>query len=389
MLLDRIIISISTENASISSVVALLIIRALYLNFINYPFFMNFDIPERVGFAHGKIRNIHIETSDGLTIGAWHVLPESVYQAAVAKYGLEIPQSVYDDALNSRPVVQYCHGNAANRAAPFRTETYRHLTTRLDLNVVAVDYRGFGDSEGIPSEQGLYEDARSVFRWIREKGTPSIEIILMGQSLGTGVVVNLASELSNAGIKFKALVTMAAYSSISDLLYQYKLLRTFPILSPLSPFPWLQNLALKAVTHKFDSASKIANVTSPILIVHGTHDAEISLWQSRKLFMSIVTKETAPDETVDIDTSLLPQLHFPIPVPSPELQLLAAAKKNGKLTVVDLASPNSAAGQTAGSVRQLKRTGKGDVWHLEVGWAGHNDVQNFDVTLNWLKKLLS
>ena len=86
---------------------------------------------------------------------------------------------------------------AANRAAPHRVRSY-FAYSALDCNVLAIDYRGFGDSTGTPSEPGLISDARAVWDYVI--GIGGEEVILMGQSLGTGVVAGLAGELASEGM---------------------------------------------------------------------------------------------------------------------------------------------------------------------------------------------
>jgi pimeloyl-ACP methyl ester carboxylesterase len=122
--------------------------------------------------------------------------------------------------LAERPTILYFHGNvrslctkssillksqAANRAAPHRVRGYSAYSN-LDCNVLAVDYRGFGDSTGTPSEKGLIKDARTVWDFvIRHDSGHGIKaegdrgVILIGQSLGTGVVAGLAGQLAKEG----------------------------------------------------------------------------------------------------------------------------------------------------------------------------------------------
>lgn len=103
-----------------------------------------------------------------------------------------------------------------NRAAPIRIGAYNQLTS-LGMNVVAIDYRGFGDSEGQPTEEGVLRDARAAYRWIveRQQGAARLsrgerldeitddvfagQILLSGQSLGTGVASRLTLDLVEAG----------------------------------------------------------------------------------------------------------------------------------------------------------------------------------------------
>jgi abhydrolase domain-containing protein 12 len=88
---------------------------------------------------------------------------------------------------------------------------YSAFSNNLDCNVLAVDYRGFGDSSGTPSEEGLINDSRAVWDYVvqhasekngegqGQKGVKEKDLILVGQSLGTGVVAGLAGQLAGEG----------------------------------------------------------------------------------------------------------------------------------------------------------------------------------------------
>ena len=102
-------------------------------------------------------------------------------------------------ALHSHHTVLYFHGNAASRAAPHRVRFYSQWTSRVKANVLAIDYRGFADSEGTPSEEGLGIDGRAAWNWLTGRGARPNDILLFGQSLGTAVVAKVAHELSLEG----------------------------------------------------------------------------------------------------------------------------------------------------------------------------------------------
>lgn len=105
-------------------------------------------------------------------------------------------EEVILDSLRSRPTILFFHGNAATRAVHFRVQHCTTYATRLDANVLAIDYRGFGDSEGYPSEQGLILDARAAWDWAVNNGAKPDNILLVGLSLGTGVASALDAELA-------------------------------------------------------------------------------------------------------------------------------------------------------------------------------------------------
>lgn len=114
---------------------------------------------------------------------------------------------------------------------------YNALSSRLDVNIFTIDYRGFGDSSGTPSEDGLAIDARTAFDWLISQGTNPSQILIYGHSLGTGVGARLAAELSSEGVGYKGLTLMAPFSSMDKLLETYLLFKTLPLMRPLMIFP--------------------------------------------------------------------------------------------------------------------------------------------------------
>ncbi len=97
---------------------------------------------------------------------------------------------------HSRAVVLFLHGNAGNIAG--RTDFLRSLRD-LGLTVLALDYRGYGRSDGSPSEAGLMDDARTARRWLAERAkVREADIVLWGESIGTAVAVDLAADGARA-----------------------------------------------------------------------------------------------------------------------------------------------------------------------------------------------
>jgi abhydrolase domain-containing protein 12 len=141
----------------------------IYLHRIRIPRNADFSRPELYGFAPGKVRPFTLETSDGATLGAWLVLPQSKYLAATVNGVPEegsLPESVFDEALRwasfcfssyvpaeiellpscrapEHPVVVYYHGNAATRAAGNRVRVARHVSD-MDASFLIIDYRFVG-----------------------------------------------------------------------------------------------------------------------------------------------------------------------------------------------------------------------------------------------------
>lgn len=184
-----------------------------------------------------------------MKLGAWHILPDN-YHRSLSTSPLTSPgkltEADYDRALCEHPTIIYLHGNAANRAAPFRTASYAQFTSRLQANVLAIDYRGFGDSEGTPSEDGLVNDAMAAWDWVQAKRSackgstllPGEGVVFVGQSLGTGVGSKTVRRLTEAGTPPQALVLVAPYLSLRKIVAGYRIGGVIPILAPAMYIPY-------------------------------------------------------------------------------------------------------------------------------------------------------
>jgi len=167
----------------------------------------------------------------------------------------------YHKAKPGYPTIVYFHGNGgnlANRASYFR------LLSEAGFGVFGLDYRGYGASEGSPSEEGFYQDAHAAMDYVR--GTLSLaanQIIIYGESIGTGVAVQIASEYPSA-----ALILQSPFTSLEAIAWDN--------------YPWLPvHLLLK---DRFDSLSKIANVHMPLLFFHGEQDNIVPIAAGKTLF---------------------------------------------------------------------------------------------------------
>jgi abhydrolase domain-containing protein 12 len=112
------------------------------------------------------------------------------------------------------------------------------FSSRLQTNVLAIDYRGFADSEGTPSEHGLGLDARAAWDFLHhDYGVQAADIAIVGHSLGTAVAARLASELSTEGAHPRGVALLAPFSSIRELLDTYYLFGLIPLMKPLAALP--------------------------------------------------------------------------------------------------------------------------------------------------------
>tara|TARA_B110000116_G_scaffold223792_1_gene203121 strand:- start:579 stop:1091 length:513 start_codon:yes stop_codon:yes gene_type:complete len=121
----------------------------------------------------------------------------------------------------------------------------------MDINFLILAWRGFSGNKGKPTEQGLYEDARSAIRWLKLNNIPEDKIIIYGESLGTAVAVEIAQNKNFAGI-----ILESPFTSMVDAGKENY---------PLLPVSFL-------LKDKYESYKKIKNINSPILIMHGKVD---------------------------------------------------------------------------------------------------------------------
>lgn len=161
--------------------------------------------------------------------------------------------------------VLFLHGNAGN--ASHRLPNAAELQA-LGTNVLLVDYRGYGHSEGHPSEAGVYADARAGLVHLQEeRGVPEERIIVFGRSLGGAVAVDLAQGRPLAGVILES--TWSTLSAVAK--------------------PLFFGVFARAVQDRFDSADKITRSRAPLLFFHGDRDNIIAWELGRALF------EVAPE----------------------------------------------------------------------------------------------
>lgn len=234
-------------------------------------------------------------------IGAWHHLPNSVYHKYEdsARRGKDIPTSVYEEALATYPTFVYLHGNALNRAANIRVQTYKIIAESQDANVVAIDYRGFGDSEGHPTEDGVVKDARAavdyVLQFARGEHGASPGLALMGQSLGTGIAAQCAKQLYDDGVHVDSLILLAGFTSLRPLVTEFRAGGVVPLLGWLDYLPYSNELIDNLLAIRFDTESVVREMMHKvrdnaerkpptIVTMHADDDAVINVVHSKNMF---------------------------------------------------------------------------------------------------------
>jgi fermentation-respiration switch protein FrsA (DUF1100 family) len=160
----------------------------------------------------------------------------------------------------ARGVLLFCHGNAGNIS--HRLDSIR-LFHELGLSVLIFDYRGYGRSSGRPTEKGTYRDADAAWDYlVEQRGIAPAQIILFGRSLGAAIAADLAARQG------AAVILESGFTSVPDVaatLYRWL------------PVRWLSR-------YQYDTGKKLANIHSPVLIVHSRDDEIIPYANGERLF---------------------------------------------------------------------------------------------------------
>lgn len=184
--------------------------------------------------------------------------------------GLELRGLYWPPATPQALTIVFFHGNA---------EDYRfYLSLARDYmdagyGFVLAEYRGYGGNPGIPSEQGLYKDARAYIEALNEREDVAYEnMVLMGFSLGSGVAVQMATEYE----AIRALILQSFYNALSEVAKrQYWM---FPV-------EWVMH-------DQYRSIDKIGDVKMPVLMVHGERDSIIPVYLAQALYELAVEPKT-------------------------------------------------------------------------------------------------
>lgn len=196
--------------------------------------------PGSYGLEHDEV---FLDASDGTRVHGWF-LPASPRR-------------------KDRFTILVCHGNAGNISG--RLDRSLLLQRKLEVDVFLFDYRGFGRSEGRPSEEGTYRDAVAAHRYlVEERGIATDRVILFGESLGAAVAVELSLREAAA-----ALVLEAPFTSIADMARV-----AYPFLTPILSF----------VRTRYDNLRKIPDVALPLLVFHARRDQVVPFEHGEALF---------------------------------------------------------------------------------------------------------
>ncbi|KIO27030.1 hypothetical protein M407DRAFT_195218 [Tulasnella calospora MUT 4182] len=263
--------------------------HVVFMHLAQWPLFAEFDAPHYYGLAPFKTVNLKLTTADNVNIGAWYVLSEPAYKAigGISRSSPPTSEEV-SKSLKDHPTVLFFHGNAANRAIQYRVQMYGSVSAQLGANVLVIDYRGFGDSEGTPTEEGVNLDALASWKWLVDNGANPQDIVVMGHSLGTGIATKLVTQLQTEGVEPRALVVVAPFSSIEALFASYSLGGLIPLFRPLQIIPFVDKLVAKYIHTRFSTIDLIGQIRVPTLLVHAKDDTTIPYSHSGHLFEAIL-----------------------------------------------------------------------------------------------------
>lgn len=181
---------------------------------------------------------VWLETEDGEDIHGWFV-----------------------QADEPRGTLLFFHGNAGNIADRVPSVEQFHS---LGMNVMIIDYRGYGKSSGSPSEEGLYADARAAWHYLtEEREIPFFEIVLFGRSLGGAVAAKLAEEQRAAGLFLES-----SFTSLMDM--------------GISAYPWLPVRWL--LREDYNTLDRMEHIDMPVLIGHSPSDEVVPYRQGEQLY---------------------------------------------------------------------------------------------------------
>lgn len=211
------------------------------------------------------------------TAGWYHGLPGSVQELDLQPKSFKAGQNIHAwwwpaERANA-PAILYLHGVRWNLTGQlFRIEQLR----AAGYSVLAIDYRGFGQSHGdLPSESTVYEDARVAWERFQQLQPDPNKRLIYGHSLGGAVAIDLAAELgrdanrNHTTLPVRGLVIESTFTSLADV--------AAAVANTSLPVRWL-------LSQKFDSIDKIADIHMPLLVVHGLADTFVPSRFSEQLF---------------------------------------------------------------------------------------------------------
>ena len=185
-----------------------------------------------------SVKKIKIKTNDNIDLISWY----------------------HNKKSNNYKTILFLHGNAGSLEN--RIHKINHFKD-ININFLIIAWRGFSGNKGKPSEEGLYEDARSAVKWLKSNGIKEQDIIIYGESLGTGVAIEIGQNKKFAGI-----ILESPFTSM--------------IAAGKDKYPYLPVSFL--LKDKYENDKKIKNIKSPILVMHGMVDNIVPFHMGNEIY---------------------------------------------------------------------------------------------------------
>ena len=249
-------------------------IVAIYLIFLIFLFFYQRNLlyhPNENNYSGDNlevsIEKVSIQTTDNINLLGWF----------------------HNKNLKSYKTIVYFHGNAGKLEN--RIHKLNHFKD-MNVNFLIIAWRGFSGNQGKPTEEGLYADGNSAIKWLKEKGLKEEDIIVYGESLGTGIATEISQNKKYAGLILETPFTSMVAAA-----------KNFYPYIPVS-------LILK---DKYKNDEKIKNINIPVLVMHGEKDQIVPFSMGKKMFdlandpkFSYFTKHD--DHMMEFDNNMVFQL---------------------------------------------------------------------------------
>jgi uncharacterized protein len=214
----------------------LAMVATLYVYQRNLQYFPDTQRRSPAEVGASGFMEVTLRTKDGLELIAW-----------------------YKPALEGRPTILFFHGNGGSVS----TRWDKNMVYGEKFGVLAVDYRGYGGNPGTPSEESFVADGHVAYDWLLSNGITSHNILMLGESIGTGVAVQVA-----AAKPVRAIALEAPYANAVDIAVDRY---------------WFMPVRL-LMKDQFLSADHIKQIKAPLFIIHGNKDRVVPFAQGRKLF---------------------------------------------------------------------------------------------------------
>lgn len=222
---------------AVAAVVFVIVSPALAERLLFFPSRMPAVTPPSAGGVQGV--DVWLDAADGERLHGW-----------------------WFEAAPGAPAMVHFHGNADDVRS--RVHIAEAFVPR-GFSVLLASYRGYGRSDGRPTEAGLYNDGEAALRFAGEQAGGERRVILYGHSLGAAVAARVASE-NNVG----AVIIESAFTSLADIGHVV--------------YPFIPRLLLRRLRDRFDTRTTIAKVRAPLLVIHGTADQTVPLRMGRDIY---------------------------------------------------------------------------------------------------------